>query len=215
MKTLEATAVPVTLAERIAFGEDEVLTIPMSFEEYLEWAEKCEYNVEYINGNLISMGQATFIHEALVMRLGAIFYLLFGQSDYTILGSNIKIFSPSFLPERHGAYNADVSVVKGQPVYMVKPNGKVSTATILNPIVIVEVLSDATVDTDFGSKLTRYKTIESLQQIIFVSQKEPYITTYIKEEVHKWLNLDFVNLTDQVPVLDGYFSMQDVYRGIL
>lgn len=215
MKTLEATAIPVTLAERIAFGENEVLTIPMPFEEYLEWAEKCEYNVEYLNGNLTSMGQATFIHEALVMRIGAIFYLLFGQSDYTILGSNIKIFSPSFLPERHSAYNADASVVKGQPDFMLKSNGQESKTTILNPVVIVEVQSDSTLNDDFTHKLTRYKTIESLQQIIFVSQKEPYITTYIKEGIHKWLNLDFVNLTDQVPVLDGYFSMQDVYRGIL
>lgn len=214
MKTLEATAVPVTLAERIAFGEDEVLTIPMPFEEYLEWAEKCEYNVEYINGNLTSMGQATFIHEALVARLIMIFGRLLDFTDYTILGSNIKIFSPSFLPERHSAYNADASVVKGRPDFMLS-NGQESKTTILNPVVIVEVQSDNTLNDDFTHKLTRYKTIESLQQIIFVSQKEPYITTYIKKDVHKWLNLDFVNLTDQVPVLDGYFSMQDVYRGIL
>ncbi|MFN8357106.1 MAG: hypothetical protein U0Y10_21810 [Spirosomataceae bacterium] len=98
---------------------------------------------------------------------------------------------------------------------MTKPNGQESKATILNPIVIVEVQSDATFHDDFGDKLARYKTIDSLQQIIFVSQKEPYVTTYLKEGIHKWLNLDFVDLTDTVPVLDQQFSMQDLYRGIL
>lgn len=161
------------------------------------------------------MKQATFIHEALVMRLGAIFYLLFGQSPYTVLGSNIRIFSPSFLPEKHGAYNADVSVVKGPPVLMTRPNGTPSTSTITNPIIVVEVQSDTTQNDDFSTKLAHYKTIASLDQIIFVSQKTPYVSIYLKKAPHQWLNLDFVNLSDKVPVLDQYFGMEELYRGIL
>lgn len=69
MKTLDATTIPLTLAERNALGEREALPVAMSFEEYLGWADKCEYNVEYIDGHLVSIGQATFIHGALIARL--------------------------------------------------------------------------------------------------------------------------------------------------
>lgn len=113
IKTLDARAIPLSLTERNALGEGEVLSVPMSFEEYLDWGDKCEYSVEYIDSHLVSMGQVTFIHEALIARLIMIFGRLLDFNSYTTLGSNIRIFSPSFLPEKYGAYHADVSVAKG------------------------------------------------------------------------------------------------------
>lgn len=136
-------------------------------------------------------------------------------SAFTVLGSNIRIFSPSFLPEKHGAYNADVSVVIDAPVMMTRPNGTVSTSTITNLIIVVEVQSDTTQNDGFSTKLAHYKTVESLEQIIFVSQKMPYVSIYLKKAPHQWLNLDFVSLNDQVPVHDQHFGMDELCRGIL
>lgn len=61
--TTTTQLLPLTLAERSL--EPDVLRVSASFAEYLDFAEQCEYNVEYINGEIISISQASLPHETL------------------------------------------------------------------------------------------------------------------------------------------------------
>ncbi len=216
MKITETNTLPLTLTDRAALGDNDVLTMPASFDDYLAFAETGPYPVEYVNGEIISMEQATFTHEALRMRIGALLYLLFGENeDRTILGSNIKIFVPATLPEKYGSFNADVSVVDGEPEYMTLPSRNLSTVTILNPVLVVEVLSDLTRNIDLGDKLAAYKQIPTLQQLLFINQKTLSVSTYIRAGVHTWTNIDFVGADDIIPVLGHNLAMAAIYRGML
>ena len=104
----------------------------------------------------------------------------------------------------------DVMVVKGEPAF--KPN---STAIITNPYIIVEVLSPATTKYDLEDKLPEYKYLESLQQIIYVSPKKVFVSTYVRSENSNiWLNQDFYSLEDTIVVENANISLSDIYKKI-
>ena len=201
-------ALPLTLNERVQAPD--VLRAKASFEDYLEFAEQCEYNVEYVNGEIVSMSQATLPHESLIMRFGAIFNMLFDDVDeLTVAGSNIKIH----VAATGDSFNADVSIIRGEADYLRLPSGRLSTVEVKNPEVIVEVLSKSTMAYDLGDKLETYKQVPGLQQILFVGQHKPWVSSYVRAETPgAWLNTSFHALTDSVQVLNKDVSLASIYK---
>lgn len=199
---------PLTLAERELAPD--VLRVKASFEEYLDFAEICPYNVEYINGEIISMSQASLPHESLVSRLSTVFNNLYDDDETVqVFSSNIKIF----IDATGDSVNADVSVVRGQPEYLQLPSGNVSTASVKNPALLVEVLSKSTLAFDLGEKLEIYKQIPALQQVLFVSQHKPWIISYRRTDTpNAWLNTSANDLGETITVLQNEVKLSDIYR---
>lgn len=206
--TLAPPLLPLTLSER-SLAPD-VIRATATFAEYLDFAEQCQYNVEYINGEIISMSQASLPHEFLVIRIGYLLSLLFDdRDDIQVYGSNIKIF----IDATGDSVNADVTVVQGQPDYLLLPSGNLSTATVKNPILVVEVLSDSTMAFDLGDKLEIYKQIPLLQQVLFVSQHKPWVISYTRTpNPAEWLNTSVHALTDSITMLDNTVALADIYK---
>ena len=201
-------ALPLTLFERAQAPD--VLRVKASFDEYLEFAEQCEYNVEYVNGEIISMSQATLPHELLVGRLITVFNILFDDDEtIQVFSSNIKIH----VAATGDSFNADVSVIRGEPDYLRLPSGRLSTVEVQNPEVVVEILSNSTMAYDLGDKLESYKQVSSLRQVLFVSQHKPWVSSYVRAETPGvWLNTSFHALTDLVPVLDKDVTLAGIYK---
>lgn len=208
MITTAPLLLPLTLTER-SLAPD-VIRVKASFEEYLDFAEQCDYNVKYINGEIISMSQASLPHELLVGRITTVFNLLYDDDDTVqIFSSNIKIF----IEATGDSVNADVSVVQGQPDYLVLPSGSVSTATVKNPVLLIEVLSQSTLAFDLGEKLELYKQIPALQQVLFVSQYKPWVISYVRSETPGlWLNTSAHSLTELVFVLGKEVALSAIYK---
>ena len=201
---------PLNLTER-SLAPD-ILRVRATFNEYLAFAEECQYNVEYINGEIVSMSQASLTHESLVGRL---IYTLIGLFDndeqITAFSSNIKLF----VEATGDLVNADVTVVQGQPDYLRLPGDNLFTATVKNPILIVEVLSDSTTAFDLGEKLEIYKQIPSLQQILFVSQYKPWVISYTRTtNPIEWLNTSVHTIADSIIVLANTVALADIYKKI-
>ena len=201
-------ALPLTLNER-SLAPD-VIRATATFEEYLDFAERCQYNVEYINGEIISMSQASLPHESLVGRLITLLNNLYNdQNDIEVYSSNIKLF----IEATGDSVNADVTVVQGQPDYLRLQSGNLSTATIKNPVLIIEVLSDSTMAFDLGDKLEIYKQISSLQQVLFVSQHKPWVISYTRTpNPTEWLNTSVHTLADSITMLDNTVALADIYK---
>ncbi|MDO8367682.1 MAG: Uma2 family endonuclease [Saprospiraceae bacterium] len=202
---------PKTFEDRAALGVRE-LRVPATWEQYLELADTCDYRVHYREGQIISfleieektgtvMGEATIPHEKLVMRFGTQLSILLDdlKSEYNVLGSNTKIF----IGENRRGYNADVTVVKGEPVLQEYQVYKRKSKGLINPWLIVEVLSNSTRDFDLSEKLNDYKQIPGLQQIIFAEQGKLWVSTYIRVSEKEWQNLDFDTITDIIPIAEG------------
>ncbi|TAH08459.1 MAG: Uma2 family endonuclease [Runella slithyformis] len=203
----EALKIPTTVAELEEFGAE--LRIAASFDEYLEWVDRCEFNIEYFNNEITIMGNASYYHEKLVMLIGIALSKIL-PSKYNILGSNIKIHVPDLRSPDN--FNADVSVVEGEPEFMVLPSGRTSEGTILNPKIVVEVTSKRTISHDFGDKLLAYKKIATLQQVIFVSQYQNAVSVYERKGPNHWDLHDYYNLTDSFTVLGNSLTLQDIYQ---
>ncbi len=207
-----AYKLPITLEEREE-GPDEI-RLPATLEEFWELVEEVEYNIEYLNGEIISfMGHASDIHEALIMTLGGLFYnYYYDLPDYRVLGSNVKIFSELSV----GGLNADLSVVRGPSDFKELPSGRLSKCIIRNPEIVVEVLSASTRKYDLGEKLACYKTIPALQHVVFVDQRKPLVSVYSRlTEPNQWLNIDYPLLTDTVKIGELTLPMTEIYRKTL
>ncbi|RDB04576.1 Uma2 family endonuclease [Runella aurantiaca] len=210
---IETQKIPTTLAELEALGEDVMLHIPASFEEYLEWVEKCQFTIEYFNNEIVIMGNASYYHEKLVAEIIFCLKTVFNRiSGFSVLGSNIKIHIADVLSPTD--FNADVSVVQGEPEFVTLPSGKKSTSTITNPVLVVEVTSKSTISHDFGDKLLAYKKIDSLQYAIFVSQYQPFVTVYERKGIHHWELRDYTRLEDSFSIMEQPLTLAEIYKDI-
>ncbi|MBO0937838.1 Uma2 family endonuclease [Fibrella sp. HMF5335] len=187
---------------------DELLYMPATWADYLDVVDTVPYTVQFLNNELI-MSQASGDHETLV---GVLIWLLnnhyIAHADYQVMGSSVKII----IPGDYGDVNADACVVKS-PIYGLTPTGKTSNSRLINPEIVVEVLSKSTRRFDLQEKLTYYKLIPPLQHVLFVDQYRPYATVYSRTNVpDEWLNHDYRTLDSTVRLGDLELPMSAIYR---
>ena len=211
---MEAVAVAPKLPETLdELEEGEMVRIPATWDEYLDLLEETPYTIQFLEDEIILMSQATPKHERLVIRLGKLFAIHFDELDepFQVLGSNIKIV----IPDQIGDFNADLSVVRGEPDYGPTSRGNESTVRIQNPEIVVEILSQGTRKFDLDEKLTAYQSIPSLQHIVFVDQQTVSGSVYSRtDQPGQWLMTHRDKLTDSLPIGDFTLSLADVYRKI-
>jgi Uma2 family endonuclease len=185
------------------------IRIPASVEEYESVADEWDLKIEYHNEEIIAtMGQVTPNHSKLSFIMGVIlhnFYATF-ENEFDILESGACVHVPIL----QSYYQPDMTVVNGE--IKLKEG---STTEILNPYIVVEVLSKSTQDFDMSEKLVNYKAIETIKQIIFVAQDRPWISTYTRtNEPNVWINTDYDSL-ENVAIIDNLtVSLKDIYKKI-
>ena len=209
---MEAVALklPTTLPEPNEGEYAEIIRVPASWEEYLELAEQVPYTIEFYDGEIILMSQATDLHEQLIGQLITLFNnLLDDQPDYRVLGSSVKICISGGGPE----FNADLSVIKGPSEYVTLPGGKVSKVRIKNPEIVVEVLSKSTKAFDQSDKLDQYRLIPALQHILFISQEAVFARVYSRTaQPDQWLDADYRSINDTVQLGQLALPLRAIYR---
>jgi Uma2 family endonuclease len=186
---------------------------------YIELAAECEYKVEYHNGQAVSifdydaktktMSVATYSHEVLVANVASLLNMLFRTDlNITVVGSKSAIFIEK--PIR--CYQSDVSVVEGEPNIIRYKHNKKTINALTNPCIVVEVLSQGTKHYDLVEKLTNYRKIPSLQQVIFVEQYYTQVITYIRQEDNHWLNIELNDINDTLPIIkNNELALSDIY----
>jgi Uma2 family endonuclease len=210
MNTL-TIALPMTLAERDEAPDE--LRVPATWNEYVELAEEVPYNVDFLNGEIISMSQATDLHEQLTGQLITLFNILLDElPSYRVLGSNVKIC----VTEGGAEFNADLSVVNGPSEYVTLASGRVSTVRIKNPEIIVEVLSKSTKAYDQSDKLDQYRRIPSLKHILFIGQESVFARAYSRTgQPNQWVDADYYALTDVVQLGTLALPLRAIYKKTL
>ncbi len=218
---------PPTLDERMDMLKREI-RIPATLDEYFALVQDVEYNIHYCRGHIVSfieideqtkepMGEAAPLHERVVARLITMLSNLLdeGNSDYEVYSSNVKIY----VEGAQGAYNPDIAVTKGPCVIKtIVPLGRTRrTKVITNPHIIVEVLSPSTEKFDQTDKLADYKTLDSVEQVIFINPYKIHTQTVIKNEMNEWLNFDFQSADDVLPIVgrSETIGLKDVYKKII
>lgn len=166
-----ATKIPLTLEERQTLPNTPQ-RFPASLDEYYTLAEQAEYPLEYYKDHIVAISLATLFHEKMVMLIGLALFKLCEQNEaLSLVGSNQLIYSG--LPSN---FQPDVWMIEGDEIEKEAGKGRVNPVT--NPFLVVEILSEGTREYDLLVKLPVYKSITSLQYILYVEQEERLLTLY-------------------------------------
>ena len=123
-----------------------------------------------------------------------------------VLSSDMRLKVPKAFPYRY----PDVVVVCDEPI-LEELQGQ---QMLVNPLLIVEVLSSSTEGYDRGFKCTAYQSIESFQEYVLVAQDRPHITRYVRQADGQWLRSEVEGLESvlQLVSLHCALALSDVYR---
>ena len=147
-----------------------------SFEDYLAVEEMNPVRHEFLDGEIYAMAGGTILHAALAVAVSsALHRQLAGRCR--VFSSDLRIRS---LATGLACY-PDVTVVCGN--VETDPESK---ETVANPMVVVEVLSPATIDYDLGEKFEHYRRIPSLTAVVYVWQDRRQIEIRARGTADDW-----------------------------
>jgi Uma2 family endonuclease len=176
-------------------------------EEYLAAERQNEYKSEYLDGEMVAMTGASRRHNLVAVNItGELHRQLRGRPCETY-ANDMRVRLPS---TRVYTY-PDVVVVCGEPQFEDD-----YLDTLLNPTLIVEVLSESTERYDRGRKFGFYRTIESLAEYVLVAQDEYRVEQYAKQTGGRWLLSDHRSPEDVVELtsVGCALGLRDVYEKV-
>ena len=178
-----------------------------SFEEYLALEETAEDKHEYQDGEIVSMTGGTTEHNKIALNFASNLKFILKRKQYDIFIGDVKLWIAQY---RQATY-PDVMLIEGEPIYY--ETGK---TTVINPRLIVEVLSKSTQNYDQGDKFLYYRSLPELQEYILISQSRPYIMQYNKTEKNKWLLTEYEGENASLSLTSVNFdlSFQEIYEGV-
>jgi Uma2 family endonuclease len=177
--------------------------------EFLRRAEKSEELLEYYDGIITKLPMARRPHNIIIMNTGAAlkFALKAKDKKYLVYGGQQKVYLPAL---NFGVF-PDVLVVTDKPIYWDD-----NQVLLINPILIIEVLSKGTKKYDRNGKFTEYKTLETFQEYVLIDQNKCYIETHFREEPKVWKGTDHndINSSIYLKSIDCTISIADIYENI-
>jgi Uma2 family endonuclease len=153
--------------------------------QYLEFERESELRHEFFQGEIHEMTGGTLDHIMIIMNLGFALRSRLPESDYMVLTSDMRVKAPQ---SRLFTY-PDLVVVQGKPEL-----DDDSRDTLLNPIVLIEVLSNSTEAYDRGEKFSMYREIPGFQEYLLVAQDRPEIDQYVRDADGNWLHSNYLGL---------------------
>lgn len=175
--------------------------------EYLDLERSLESRNEFFGGEMFAMAGGTPLHSQIATNLAREFGNKLKRRDCTVYNSDLRL-----KVEATGLFTyPDLSVVCGPLRFAAGTDD-----TVVNPTVIVEVLSDSTEAYDRGKKFENYRQIPSLREYLLVSQKEPRIEQFVRQETEQWLLREAAGLEAALalPSLEIKISLAEVFDGV-
>lgn len=198
----------------IASTKPPTLTDPtkttFTLDEYRAIEETAEERHEYCNGEMIAMSGGSPAHSRITVDVTTFLNVALRDTNFQTYNGDLRIWIPGF---NHGTY-PDITVIDGEPEFNAD-----RTDEILNPLLIVEVLSPSTEAYDRTEKFRKYRSIPSFCEYLLVSQTEPYIEQYYncdRPNNDRW-QLQVYDGIDRAIVLHSLnieLPMSEVYRRI-
>ncbi len=177
----------------------------ISEEDYLTMEAVSPVKHEYLDGEIFQMAGASERHNNIAGNIYGELYNQLKKRPCKVYQNDMRLYV-----EKEGIYTyPDVMVVCGKPEIKKYKN----LDNILNPVLIVEVLSTSTADYDRGAKFEQYRTIESFKEYLLVSQDTKQITRYTKQTNGSWILMDFIGDKTEIELtsIECSLTMEDIY----
>jgi len=174
-------------------------------EEYLELERRAETRHEFVDGIIYAMAGESLSHSRICINLA-------GEVRAKLKGKNCEALSPNMKvrAESKGMFAyPDLSVVCGEPIFHDKQKD-----VLLNPKIIIEVLSPSTGRYDQTKKFFRYrKELPSLTDYILIYQDAPFIEHHEKQPDGRWTHNAADGIEDilRIPSIEIELNLREVY----
>ncbi len=172
-------------------------------EAYLEIERKAAFKSEYYKGEMFAMSGATRFHVRLSSNLDYAIQRSIDRDHCLIFVSDLRVHIPA-----SGLYTyPDIGVVCGEERYLDD-----HFDTLLNPTLLIEILSKSTESYDRGRKFAFYREIESLQEYVLVAQDRKSIEVFYRNEQGSWSLREPKD--DSIVMMGHTLALDEIYKGV-
>jgi Uma2 family endonuclease len=176
-------------------------------EQYLEIERKAEFKSEYYQGEMFAMSGAQVPHILITGNALVSLHQQLRRRPCTVYSSELRVcVTPA------GLYTyPDVVVVCGEPKVLDS-----NVDTLLNPTVIIEVLSKSTEAYDRGQKFELYSSLESLAEYLLISSDRVRAELFTRQPEDRWLLTAKSSLEDSLDLqsIDCRLLLADLYEKV-
>ncbi|MGZ5134725.1 MAG: Uma2 family endonuclease [Flavitalea sp.] len=139
---------------------------------------------------------------------------VYGSLIIFLKGKNCKPFGSDLrihIPENTLYTYPDISIICGKP-----ETADSFRDSVLNPSVIIKILSKSTKDYDRGTKFTLYRSIKALKEYILIDSTSVSVELFIKQEENSWKLTEFKQLSDScaITTIDLTLHLKDIYEDV-
>ncbi len=160
-------------------------------EEYLAIERQAQAKSEYLRGEVYALAGASFQHTVIATNTLVSLAPQLKRRSCTAHGSDLRVKVPST-----GLYTyPDIVIVCGTAQFEDRRQD-----TLLNPTLIIEILSPSTESYDRGTKFAHYRRLESLADYLLIAQASATIEHYARQPDGKWLLSTYEGLEAVVPL---------------
>jgi Uma2 family endonuclease len=173
-------------------------------ETYLEFERASQERHEFVNGDVYLMTGASENHNLIVSNVITILNLQLRSRPYRVYPSDMRVQ----ISTSYDFHYPDITVVCGQSQFAGQKRDN-----LLNPVVIIEVLSPSTEQYDRGRKFQNYRTLESLREYVLVAQDAQRIEHFVRQEDSQWLFSDAIGseAVIELPSIQCRLPLNEVY----
>jgi Uma2 family endonuclease len=197
--------------EALSQESKSVITQPKSkiysVQDYLELELNAEERHEYRDGEIILMTGGTPNHNEIASNLVVIFKLALKRQPFRTFITDQRLWIPDF-----NRYTYPDVMVVAEPLEL--QAGR--TDTVINPILIAEILSQGTRSYDKDEKFAAYRTIPSFQEYLLIDQYGVEVEHYARTNQHQWIYQEYKNLSDAITLatLGMALHLAELYENI-
>jgi len=176
-----------------------------TLDEYRELEETAEFINEYRDGEIVPIAGSTINRSQIKGNICAYFHTALRGKNAEVFISGLRLWIPRY---RRGTY-PDIMIIEEEPTLTEGRNDE-----ILNPVLIVEVLSKYSEDVNREDKFRFYRSIPQFREYVLVSQYEFLVAQYIKTESNDWLFQEYEGESAIVSFasVEVQMSMSDIYE---
>jgi Uma2 family endonuclease len=179
-----------------------------SLEEYFALEDASDARFEYWDGEIVCMSGGSRAHGTIASNVHYALASGTRGGRCRAFTGDIAVYTPTLLPYRY----PDASAACGELVFEhIKGHD-----ALVNPVVVVEVLSPSTAALDEGPKFDAYKVIPTLRDYLLVSQDELRVTHYTRLEGDSWERHDVTDLDASLELesIGCALNLRDIYDGV-
>ena len=180
----------------------EALQQHLTREQYLTIDEASPDKHQFYQGEIFAMSGGSYNHSRIAMNLGTQLQTV-ANTSCTPMTSDMRVSTPSGLDTY-----PDVSVHCGEPELTD------NNCTLLNPVLIVEVLSKSTRDYDRGEKFNNYRSIPTLQDYLMIDSERVHVEHFQRQSDTQWLLSEYSKPEDELTLnsVGLTLSLETIYQ---